>query len=59
MPQDLKVTLENDKQALDFFQGLTASQKNRFIEVVASAKKQETADAKIIKVTNMLKTEKR
>lgn len=54
MPEKLKEALSLNKEAGDFFESLTASQKNKFIDFIVSAKKQETADSRLGKVVMML-----
>ena len=54
MPEKLKSTLAQNKKAADFFKSLTASQKNKFIDFISSAKKQETATKRLKKVVQML-----
>jgi hypothetical protein len=59
MPENFETSLEQNKQAQDFFQTLTVSQKNRFIDFIASAKKKETADTRVAKVINMLENKEK
>lgn len=59
IPKNLKTAMEQNKQAQDFFQTLTASQKNKFITFVASAKKKETADSRVEKVITMLENKEK
>jgi hypothetical protein len=54
MSENLETAMEQNKQAQEFFQTLTVSQRNKFIDFIASAKKKETADARVIKVISML-----
>lgn len=53
-PESLKRALAQSKEAGDFFASLTASQKNKFIDYITSAKKQETAAKRLEKVMKML-----
>lgn len=59
LPQPLRDALSQNKQAGDFFNSLTPSQKNRFITFISSAKKQETLDARLKKVIQMLENKEK
>lgn len=54
--EDLKVKLDNNKEALDFYEGLSYSMKKKYIQWITSAKKEETRakriDEAITKLSN-------
>jgi uncharacterized protein YdeI (YjbR/CyaY-like superfamily) len=52
-PEDLHNALRKKPAALKFFDSLANGYKNEFIELVESAKKQETRDQRIIKVVGL------
>lgn len=54
IPTNLKLALWENRKAEDFFKSLTASQKNKFINFITSAKKQATIDNRLKKVLQML-----
>jgi hypothetical protein len=54
MPDNLRSVLAQNRGAADFFHSLTANQKNKFIDFITVAKKQETADSRLEKVAQML-----
>lgn len=54
MPAALSAALEQSEAASRFFATLTSSQKNKFIDFVASAKKPETADRRLRQAIDML-----
>jgi uncharacterized protein YdeI (YjbR/CyaY-like superfamily) len=54
MPENLQTALAQNQAAGDFFATLTASQKNKFITFISSAKKEETANNRLNKVIQML-----
>lgn len=54
MPENLKLAFSKNKEAENFFNSLTTSQKNKFIDFIASAKKVETATKRLEKVIQML-----
>ncbi|MBU5438851.1 YdeI/OmpD-associated family protein [Tissierella sp. MSJ-40] len=59
MPESFAIALKENKQVTGFFDNLTASQKNKFINFIASAKKKETADARVAKVITMLENKEK
>lgn len=59
MPEGFAIALKENKQVTGFFDNLTASQKNKFINFIASAKKKETADARVAKVITMLENKEK
>jgi hypothetical protein len=59
LPENLESALAREKEAKEFFNSLTSSQKNKFITFITSAKKQETADARLEKVIQMLKNKEK
>ncbi|MDP2857980.1 MAG: YdeI/OmpD-associated family protein [Bacillota bacterium] len=54
IPDNLQSVLAQNRGAADFFHSLTANQKNKFIDFITVAKKQETADSRLEKVAQML-----
>jgi uncharacterized protein YdeI (YjbR/CyaY-like superfamily) len=54
LPESLNEALQKNIEAKDFFETLTESQKNKFITFLTSAKKKETADARLEKIMEML-----
>lgn len=54
LPETLEEALQQNIEAKDFFETLTESQKNKFITFLTSAKKKETADARLEKIIEML-----
>lgn len=54
VPQSLNDALARNSDANEFFNTLTDSQKNKFIDYIESAKKKETADLRLNKVIGML-----
>jgi bifunctional DNA-binding transcriptional regulator/antitoxin component of YhaV-PrlF toxin-antitoxin module len=54
IPESLSSALSVNSEAKEFFDTLTDSQKNKFITHITSAKKKETADARLQKVIEML-----
>jgi hypothetical protein len=59
IPEDLNNALQANHAAKVFFGTLTDSQKNKFITHITSAKKKETADARLQKVIEMLNNEEK
>ena len=54
IPEELSKALEENPSANEFFNTLTDSQKNKFSKFISSAKKEETAKARLEKVVEML-----
>lgn len=54
VPDSLKIALNEDDKAKDFFDSLTESQKNKFITYMTSAKKEQTIKARKDKIIEML-----
>ncbi len=50
IPNDLKVALENQKGAMEFFEGLSKSDKKILLHWVSSAKRDETKQKRILEV---------
>ncbi|MBU5485234.1 YdeI/OmpD-associated family protein [Clostridium sp. MSJ-11] len=59
IPEDFSIALKENQQASEFFNNLTVSQKNKFINFIASAKKKETSDARVLKVITMLENKEK
>ncbi|QGU95341.1 DUF1905 domain-containing protein [Clostridium bovifaecis] len=54
IPEDLNSAFIENNEAKQFFDTLTDSQKNKFINYIASAKKKETLDSRLEQVIEML-----
>jgi uncharacterized protein YdeI (YjbR/CyaY-like superfamily) len=54
LPEGLKSFLSQNPEAEQFFNGLTASQKNTFIRYITSAKREDTVARRIKRVTEMV-----
>lgn len=50
IPNDLKVALENQKGAMEFFEGLSKSDKKILLHWVSSAKRDETKQRRILEI---------
>lgn len=50
IPNDLKVALENQKGAMEFFEGLSKSDKKILLHWVSSAKRDETKQKRILEI---------
>ena len=56
LPEDFKVVLEKNKEALEFYESLSYSAKKKYYQWITSAKKDETRVKRIDKaVDNLLK----
>lgn len=54
IPEILKIYLDKNSLAQQFFNSLTDSQKNKYIKFITSAKKEETIKSRLEKVIEML-----
>lgn len=54
MPDEFKLALEKNKKAREFFNTLTKTEKKQFITWVASAKRPETREKRIIEALDLL-----
>lgn len=59
IPENLRDALNTNKDAEEFLNTLTDSQRNKFITFIESAKKKETADSRVEKVIEMLKNKEK
>lgn len=54
VPEDLKVKLEENNGAKDFFESLSFSNKKKFVDWITSAKKAETREKRLEEAVEML-----